>query len=122
MWHLLADENFNGEIVRGILRRQPDLAVSRVQDLGLRGAADEDLLAYAEQNHLILVSHDFATLAELAYQRVGRGERMSGVFLLSDDLPVGIAIQELLLLTNCSAAEEWDGLVVYLPLSDVKKL
>ena len=29
---LIADENFNNDIVRGMLRRKPDLDIVRVQD------------------------------------------------------------------------------------------
>ena len=38
MLRLLADENFNGEVVRGLLLRQPDADIVRVQDVGLAGA------------------------------------------------------------------------------------
>ena len=37
MLRLLADENFHGDIVRGLLLRQPDLDLVRVQDVGLTG-------------------------------------------------------------------------------------
>ena len=46
MLRLLADENFNGDIVRGLLLRQPDLDIVRVQDVGLGGADDPDILAW----------------------------------------------------------------------------
>ena len=36
----LADENFDNRIVRGLLRRQPDLDILRVQDLEIAGADD----------------------------------------------------------------------------------
>jgi hypothetical protein len=42
MIRLLADEDFNGAITRGLIRREID--VVRVQDLGLRGASDERVL------------------------------------------------------------------------------
>ena len=35
MLRLLADENFNGEIVRGLLLRRPGANVAGVQDVGL---------------------------------------------------------------------------------------
>ena len=35
---LVADENFNNDIVRGLLRRKPDLDIVRIQDVGLSGA------------------------------------------------------------------------------------
>jgi hypothetical protein len=36
MLQFLADENFNGDIVRGLLLRQPDLDLVRVQDVDAR--------------------------------------------------------------------------------------
>jgi hypothetical protein len=38
MLRFLADENFNGDIIRGLFLRLPDLHVLRVQDAGLAGA------------------------------------------------------------------------------------
>ena len=46
MLRLLADENFNGDIVRALLLRQPDLDIVRVQDVGLAGVGDPDILAW----------------------------------------------------------------------------
>ena len=45
MLRFAADENFNGDIVRGLLRRNPQLDVVRVQDAGLSGADDPSVLA-----------------------------------------------------------------------------
>jgi len=38
MLKFLADENFNNNIVRGLLRRQPNLDIIRIQDADLSGA------------------------------------------------------------------------------------
>ena len=35
MLRFVADENFNNNIVRGLLRRQPELDLVRIQDVGL---------------------------------------------------------------------------------------
>jgi hypothetical protein len=37
---LASDENFDGDIVRGLLRRVPELDIVRVQDVGLAGSPD----------------------------------------------------------------------------------
>ena len=50
MLRLLADENFNGDIVRALLLREPDLNIVRVQDVGLAGVDDPDILAWAATN------------------------------------------------------------------------
>ncbi|MGB7952321.1 MAG: DUF5615 family PIN-like protein [Candidatus Binatia bacterium] len=116
MLHLTTDENFNGDIVRGLLLRLPDLNLVRVQDVGLEGAIDPVVLAWAAQNQRIVVTHDRATLPAFAFERVGASEPMPGVFVINDRLPVGRAIEELVLLTTCSESSEWEGKVLYLPL------
>jgi predicted nuclease of predicted toxin-antitoxin system len=113
---LLSDENFNGDIVRGLLLRRPDLALVRVQDVGLGAAEDPVVLAWAAANDRIVLTHDRATMPDFAYARVQAGESMPGVFVLNDRLPVRQAIDELLLLDEGSEQAEWAGLVVYLPL------
>ncbi len=47
MLRLVADENFNNDIVRGLLRRKPDLDIVRIQDAGLSGADDPAVLEWA---------------------------------------------------------------------------
>ena len=50
MLRLLTDENFNGDIIRGLLLREPDLDLVRVQDVGLAGNDDQEILAWAAEN------------------------------------------------------------------------
>jgi hypothetical protein len=116
MLRLLADENFNGEIVRGLLLRRPDIEIVRVQDVGLGGADDPDVLAWAAVNNRILLTHDRATMADHAFQRTVAGAAMAGVFILSDRFPVGSAIEEILLMDSCTEQAEWNGPVAYIPL------
>ncbi len=116
MWRLLADENFSGDIVRGLRLRQSDLDIVRVQDVGLAGSDDADLLAWAAENDRIVLTHDRASMPDYAYQRLARAESMPGVFILNDRFPVGRGVQEIELVTACSEHAEWNGRVVYLPL------
>jgi predicted nuclease of predicted toxin-antitoxin system len=116
MLKLLTDENFNGDIVRGLLLRQPDLDIVRVQDVGLAGADDPEILAWADKENRIVLTHDRATMADFAYERVAAGEGMPGVFILNDRFPVGQAIQEILLMVAGSEPAEWSGRAVHLPL------
>ena len=116
MLRLLADENFNGDIVRALLLRQPDLDIVRVQDVGLAGVGDLDILAWAAANDRIILTHDRATLPDYAYEHLAIGENMPGVFILNDRFPVGNATREILLMIACSEQPEWSDRVVYLPL------
>ena len=116
MLRLASDENFNGDIVRGLLFRFPELNLLRVQDVGLAGAIDPVVLAWAAENDRIILTHDRATLPNFAYERVVAGEAMPGVFVINDRLPVGRAIEELVLVATCSDASDWVNRVLYLPL------
>jgi hypothetical protein len=78
MLRLVSDENFNGDIVRGLLLRQPALDLYRVQDVGLEEADDPTILAWAAANNRIVVTHDQATMPEqhrkviLAAEKAGK--------------------------------------------------
>lgn len=113
---LAADENFNYDIVRGLLRRKPDLDIVRVQEAGLSGADDPAVLEWAAREGRVLFSHDVSTLTGHAYDRVKSGKRMPGVFEVSHDVPTGVAIEDILLIAECSLDDEWEGQIRYLPL------
>ncbi len=116
MLSLLSDENFNGDIIRGLFLRQPNLDLLRVQDVGLREVDDPAILAWAASNQRILLTHDRATMPDFAYDRLVRGEPMAGMFVVNDRMPIRQVLDELLLLIDCSEQAEWNGVVLYLPL------
>jgi hypothetical protein len=113
---LVSDENFNNDIVRGLLRRNPNMDIVRVQDVGLRGQDDPVILEWAAQEGRILLTHDAATMAHFAYERVRAGKAMPGVIEVPDDLSIGDAIEDILLIAEHSDQGEWDGRVIYLLL------
>jgi len=113
---LAADENFNNDIVRGLLRRNPELDIVRIQDVGLSGADDPTVLEWAAQERRILLTHDVTTITQYAYERVQKGQSMPGVFEISRTISIGCAIEDLLLLAEYSLEGEWEGQIRYLPL------
>ncbi len=116
MLRVAADENFNSGIVRALLRRNPDLDIVRVQDVGLSGADDPTILQWAAQEGRMLLTHDVSTLTRYAYERVKAGKPMPGVFEVSRQVPTGVAIEDILLIAECGLEGEWEGQVRYLPL------
>jgi predicted nuclease of predicted toxin-antitoxin system len=117
MIRLLADENFDQDLVRGVLRRRPGFDVVRAQDVGLLEAADPAVLVWAAREQRIVISHDVKTMIGFARERISRGEPMAGLFVvhLVGMVPSKI-IDDLLLLDDCSETGEWASQVVYLPL------
>ena len=116
MLRWLADENFNNDILRALFRERRDLDIVRVQDAGIAGTDDETVLAWAAVQNRVLLTHDVATITAHAYGRVMKGDSMPGVFEVSRRVPVRAAVEDILLITECSAPGEWEGQVRYLPL------
>ena len=112
----LADENFHGDIVRGLRRRDPDLDIVRVQDIGLSGADDPTVLEQAAHRGRVLLTHDVATITKFAYVRLTGGLPMPGVLEVKRSLAVGQAIEDILFIIAVSQERDWDGQVRYLPL------
>jgi len=106
----------NRNIVRGLLLRRPGLDLVRVQEVGLTGASDDAVLAWAAEQGRIVLTHDRATMSRAAYARVAAEEPMTGVFLIGALLPIADAIAELNMIVECSEPSEWRDVAANLPL------
>jgi hypothetical protein len=113
----LADEDFDNDIVRGLLRRLPELDLVRVQDVMLGGERDEAILEWAASALRIVLTHDVSTMTAHAIARLDAGWPMSGLFAVSQAAPIGRVIDDLVLVAQCSAASDWDGQIYYLPFA-----
>ncbi len=116
MLSLAFDENFNNDILRGLRRQAPKLDLLRVQDAGLSGHDDPTVLNWAAQERRVLFSHDVSTMTRHAYDRVQAGRSMPGRFEVGRSVPIARAIEDILLIAECSVEGEWEGQVRYLPL------
>ena len=116
MIRFLADENFNNDIVRGVHRRNSAVDIVRVQDEGLSGAEDPLILEWAAQADRVVLTHDVSTMTRYAYDRTREGKALPGVFEINREVPIKVAIEQILLLAECSLPREWEGQVRYLPL------
>ena len=116
MLRLLTDENFDNDILRGLLRGNPNLDVVRIQDVELSGEQDPIILEWAAQEDRILLTHDVTTITNFAYERIRGGKYMPGVFEVNLNAPIKTVIEDILLLAEGSLEGEWENQVVYLPL------
>ena len=116
MIRFLTDENFNIHIFHGIRRRLPSLDILRVQDAGLRTFRDALILECASGQNRIVLSHDVSTMETHALARLNAGKRMPGLLLIHRYFPIGPAIDEIILIAECSRDDEWNGIIRYLPL------
>jgi hypothetical protein len=88
----------------------------RVRDAGLDTRSDAEILTYAATHGFIVLSHDINTMTAAAYARVAAGEPMGGLLLAHQRDPVGPIIEDLVMITVASEAQEWTNQVRYLPL------
>jgi hypothetical protein len=115
MIRFLTDINFRGEILRGLVRREPAIDAIRTQDVGLDAVDDEGVLDWATSNGRILLTHDRATVPACVVHRIAAGQTISGVILVPDDMATGQAIVDLWIAWSCSEPEEWRNRIEYLP-------
>lgn len=113
---LLFEEDFDQRIVRGLPARVPVADLVTAQEAGLSGRHDRDVLAWAAEHGRALVTHDVTTMTKYAHERLAAGHLMSGVFAVHQTTAIGTAIDDLVLLVEASADDEWRGQVRYLPL------
>jgi hypothetical protein len=113
---LLADQNFNERILKGLARLDPAIDIVRVRDIGLSAAPDPVILERAAEEGRVLLTHDRQTIPGFAYARIAAGEAMPGVFLVSKTLAIGEAIDEILLAAECMSLDECQDTVKYFPM------
>ena len=116
MIRFLADENFNNAIIRGVRLANSAIDIVRVQDVGLSGADDPSILEWAANERRVLLTNDAATVPFYAYERVRAGLPMAGVCEVRRSVPIGRAIEDIVLIAECSDEDEWRDAVRYLPL------
>ncbi|MFN8374819.1 MAG: DUF5615 family PIN-like protein [Anaerolineae bacterium] len=113
----LADENFNNDILRGLVRRVSKVDITHVQDTDLAGKPDTSVLEWAARKGYIILSHDVNTMRGYFYDRVNAGLPVPGLFLVPGKYSVGDVIDELELILLASDESEWVGQIRYIPLS-----
>jgi hypothetical protein len=110
-----ADNDLKRAIVSGVLRRQPVIDFQSVADANLHGLSDEEVLALVAGEGRILASHDRSTMPVPLAGFIAVQDS-PGLILIEQSLPVREAIEELLLIWEASAAEEWVNRLELIPL------
>jgi predicted nuclease of predicted toxin-antitoxin system len=113
---LLLDENFNHRILNGLKLRVPRLDYVIAQRSDLTGVRDPVLLEWAASADRILLTHDIETMPNFVNERIAAGLPMPGVIVIPQLLPIGQAIEELVIIIECSDQVEYENQITYLPL------
>jgi hypothetical protein len=116
MIRLAADEDLDNDIIRALRRRLPDVDVVRVQDAGLTGCDDRDVLEWAASGGRVLLTHDVSTMTRHALDRVRDGLEMPGVIATPQQCSIGSVLDDLVLIVTCGTPEDLSARLLYLPL------
>ncbi len=117
MLRLASDADVNGDIIRGLRSRMPEIDLVRIQDDLPEGTPDPQVLAWAAAENRILITNDRKTMIPFAYKRVAAGEPVPGLIVTTKKQLIGSAIDDIQLIAECMTEEEIrDQIVVFLPL------
>jgi predicted nuclease of predicted toxin-antitoxin system len=114
---LLADENLDLSIVVGLKRIMADLDIVRVQEIGLRGISDPDLLEWAAKEDRVLITHDVNTVTASLRQRIETGLSSPGVIIVRKLAPIGQSIRDLHVMLEASMPEDLRDQVSFIPIN-----
>lgn len=113
----LADENFRNAIVRGLLRQAPRFDIIRAQDvLQIFSRDDRTLLRFATAQGRVVATHDVSTMLPAMREQMRIASRCAPIVLVPDSMPVSAAVEDLLILDQCSTEADWAAGVIYIPL------
>lgn len=116
MLSFAADENFNNHILRGIYRRDSSVDVVRIQDEGLLEADDREILLWCAEEDRILLTQDIRTIPDHVEEAIEQGGTLPGVIYAPLHQPISDVIDDLLLIADCGRKEEFENVILYLPL------
>ena len=110
-----ADNDLNQNIVRAVRRRNLQIDFKPAHEANLHELSDEEVMAQAAGEGRVLVSHDRRTMPLYFAEFISKQTSM-GVILISQELPLNQAVEELLLMWEASEAEEWVNVMLSIPL------
>ena len=116
MLAVLLDQNFNYDILKGLLRRIPTLDYVTAYDAGIGALKDPQLLLWAAKHDLLLLMHDLRTIPDHIAEVIAAGHEINGAVIVPLSFPLLQAINELELIILCSNKNEWRNTYRVLPL------
>ena len=112
----LADNDLHDRIVDSVLRLEPAVTFVRAREVGMDRATDAEVLAYANEHGLLIVSHDANTMTAAASERLARGEHFPGLLIVPQRRRGDpMIVNTLLAVFAASEAEEWRDRIEFLP-------
>lgn len=115
----LLDENVDPLYRRELLKRAPEMTVWRIGEPGAPplGTPDPEILRWCEGRGFLLVTNDRKSMPAHVRNHLAEGRRLSGILELHPKIGIGESIDDLHLIWMAAEPEDFQDLIVYLPLS-----
>jgi len=110
-----ADADLNENIVKGVLRKNPQIDFKTATEAGFEGLIDEAVLEDSSNEGRILVTHDRKTMP-FHFAEFIKVKRCSGVLIVPKNAEISRVIEDLLLIWAASDAEEYNNSIRTIPL------
>lgn len=116
MLQLLIDQDLDHDILRGLIRRIPQLDALTALEIGMSEATDSELLFRAAPEGRVIVTHDRKTMPWHAADLMSAGKNIAGLIIVPRRIPPHQVLDDLELMITCSEPDEWINVIRYLPL------
>lgn len=110
----LADADLNEHIVKGVIRRAPQVDFRTATEAGLEALPDEEVLAIAAAENRMLVTHDHKTMP-YHFANFIQARKCFGVILVRKKAEISQIIDDLVLIWSASEAEEYINSIRQIP-------
>ncbi len=119
MMKYLLDENVDRALLNGLRQHYSEITVWVIGDPGvpLRKTSDPDILIWCEAHNFVLVTNNRASMPVHLKDHLNAGRHMPGIFILNAALSIGDTVDELALISELAAADEYLDQIRHLPIS-----
>lgn len=119
MIRYLLDEHISPMYRAQLIRAEPGLDVWIIGDPGAPayGTLDPGILVWCETHHFVLVTNNRRSMPRHLKDHFDLGHHVPGVLVINVAMTVGQIIDELVLIAGASDVDEYQDLILYLPLT-----
>lgn len=114
----LLDENINPVYKVQLVRHEASLVVRAVGEVGAppKGTLDPEILKWCDAYAFVLVTNNRKSMPGHLNEHLQAGGHVPGILILNPEMPMGDAIEALILIAQASLAEEYQDRISFLPV------
>lgn len=114
----LLDENVDAVLRTELMKRESKLVVWKIGDPGVppKGTPDPEILIWCEENSFILVTNNRKTMPQHLKDLLAKDRHIPAIFQLNPQMSIGNRVNELLLIWGASEVNEFQDVIIYLPI------